>query len=151
MERNRSADELSTMMLVNDVSKLFHDRMRNETSKRGINSSYRPILFHLSRNDGMTQLEIVKATHHKAPSISVMLQKMEAEGLIRREADKKDMRQVRIYLTEEGRLVNEQIRSLAHSVDEYCMEGITEDEIAVAKECLIKMREKLLLNERKTV
>jgi len=99
----------------------------------------------------MTQLELVNATHNKASSISVMLQKMEAEGLIRREADSKDMRQVRVYITEAGIAMDEKMRSLARSVDNQCMDGISEEEIAIAKQCLKKMREGLLNYERKTI
>ena len=96
-------EKLTDGMLINDVSRLFDARVRRETEKSGFPQGYRRIIFHLSHNDGLTQNELTKLTHMKAPSISVQLQKMENEKLITRVSDEKDMRKSYIYLTEKGR------------------------------------------------
>ena len=77
----------NTLMLVNRASKLFRNYMRINTEKEGLNDTYRPIIMILSKEDNLTQLELVKRTHFSAPSICLTLQKMELEGLIERKAD----------------------------------------------------------------
>ena len=96
-------DKLTEGMLFNDISRLFNGRVRRETERLGFPQGYRRIVFHLSHNECLTQNELVKLTHMKAPSISVQLQKMEQEKLITRKTDEKDMRKSYIYLTEKGR------------------------------------------------
>ena len=101
---------LTVMMVINELSKLFHDRVRTECDKNGIPSGYRHVLFYLAREDGISQLELVKRTHLKAPTISVSLQKMESEGLVIRKPDDNDQRMIRLYLTEKGKKLDELIR-----------------------------------------
>lgn len=147
MNKDYKTDAPTVIMLSSAVSKMFMDNMRRETAKLGINSSYRPILVHLAKNEGITQLDLVKLTHLTAPSISVTLRKMEADALIRKETDSKDMRQIRLYLTDKGKRLDEKLRRMAQSFDNMYMEGIGELEINTAKECLKKIKENILKYE----
>ena len=57
--------------------------MRKKCEVVGISDRYRLILLFLGRNDGSTQLDIVNWTKLKAPTISLTLQMMEEDGLIK--------------------------------------------------------------------
>lgn len=142
--KDRSLDDATVVMLAHDISRLFHNQMRNELSKQNINHSYHRLLFHLSNNDSLTQLDLVKFTHLKAPSISVTLQKMEYDGLITRETNPSDMRQVIIRITDKGRQLNETVRTILQEQDKMCMDGITDEEIGAAKKVLDKMIHNLI-------
>ena len=48
------------------------------------------------------------------PSITVMIRKMEAEDLIEKHQDEKDQRITRIYITEKG-------RKIAENMDDACI------------------------------
>lgn len=126
-------------MLINDISKFFHDRMRRESEKIGIRSGYRPLLFHLAHGDDITQLELVHATRLKASTISVTLTEMERDGLIERHSDPDDLRQTRVSITEKGRALDDAMREKIHETEQLMVEGITEEEQAQLKEILIKM------------
>jgi DNA-binding MarR family transcriptional regulator len=56
-----------------------------------------------SSADGMTQRQIAEVLRVSAPTVTVMLQKMEAEGLIERWTDEADQRLTRIRMTSAGR------------------------------------------------
>ncbi len=99
------------MMMVNEVAKLFHDRIKTECEKEGFQSGYRHILFHLDREDGLNQLDLARLTHFKAPTVSVTLQKMESEGIVVRQADETDQRVTRVFLTQKGKELNLLIRN----------------------------------------
>lgn len=60
-------------------------------------------LWVLSSNDGVSQGDLADLLRVSRPTITVMLQKMEAAGMVERRTDEVDQRKVRIYLTDEGR------------------------------------------------
>lgn len=131
--------EKTVIMKINAVSKRFKDQMRKESEKAGFPHAYRPILFHLRCSNGLTQAEIAEKTMLKAPTISLTLQKMEYTGLIRREADKDDLRITRVFITEEGLKVCDKLHQLADSFEKRIMSHLTKDEFEKAKEIMSKI------------
>ncbi len=137
-------EKLTEGMLINDVSRLFDGRVRRETERAGFPQGYRRIVFHLSHNDKLTQNELTKLTHMKAPSISVQLQKMEQEKLITRTADENDLRKSYISLTEKGRECEKFFISKCKETEKVMFDGFSEDELRNLKEYLKKITENLL-------
>ena len=90
-------------MYIHDISKMFFGQLRKYSEELGIPSGYRRILISLVHSDGLTQLELAKLSHLTPPTVSVTLQKMEHDGLIKRVPDEFDQRQMRVFLTEKGR------------------------------------------------
>ncbi|MEM0173750.1 MAG: winged helix DNA-binding protein [Sulfolobaceae archaeon] len=60
------------------------------------------ILFHLSSQPGISQTQLAKALGVEEATISIMLQRMARTGLIKRTADEKDARMMRVSLTAKG-------------------------------------------------
>ncbi|MBQ2828797.1 MAG: winged helix-turn-helix transcriptional regulator [Clostridia bacterium] len=137
-------DKLTEGMLFNDISRLFNGRVRRETERLGFPQGYRRIVFHLSHNECLTQNELVKLTHMKAPSISVQLQKMEQEKLITRKTDEKDMRKSYIYLTEKGRECEKLFISKCQETEKVMFENFSEDEMKILKEYLKRITNNLI-------
>lgn len=100
MEEKKCDRKFLPSMMTNEVSKLFRDIINREVEKLGVQNGYRQLLFHLSRMDGVSQLELARATHLKAPTVSVTLKGMEADGLVVRRGDENDARVIHVYLTE---------------------------------------------------
>nr|MDD6336182.1 MarR family winged helix-turn-helix transcriptional regulator [bacterium] len=133
------------IMLAAEISKLCHDRMRRESERIGVKSGYRHLLMHIARIDGITQQELVRITHLKAPTISVTLQNMEQDGLITRQPDGQDARQMHVHLTEEGRRLDMLLRDVHDRVEDIFMQGIGEEEGRQALEVLLRMRNNILI------
>ncbi len=136
-------------MFVNDVSRLFMHRAKRECEKHGVSKGYHKILMELAHNEGATQLQLVKLTHLTAPTVSVALGKMETEGLVRREADTADMRQMKVYLTEKGREKVELVRETFHETEQVLLKDIPQEEVDAAVAVLRKMLINLLEEEDK--
>lgn len=134
-------DQLPIGMLINDASKFFHDRMRRETEQLGLRDGYRQMLFHLCREDGVTQLALVRLSRLKAPTISVTLKKMEDEGYVTRRTDPSDLRQMRVYVTDKGRAINDQLRQRVEETERIFCEALSEEELAELRRILVKMRD----------
>lgn len=131
------------MMVINEVSKLFRDTMR-ENADPNVQGSYRSLLFHLAHEDGRTQLELAKLTHLKPPTVSITIRKMESDGYVTRVTDENDMRQVRVYLTEKGRNHDKMVQEHINSIDQKVMKDITPEEAKTVIRILERMRDNLM-------
>ena len=136
--------ELTPGMLISEISKLFHDKMNQNSEKLGFKNGYRQILRHLARKDGITQIDLVRATHLKAPTISVTLKKMEEEALVSRTTDEKDQRQTHVYLTEKGREMERAFFSKIVETEETLLRNVSAEEKEQLCAILKKMRANIL-------
>lgn len=136
-------------MLVNEIARLFHSRMRS-VELEGVMSqdSARLIMRELIREDGVTQLHLTRLTHLKAPTVSVTLRKMEREGLVVRESDPDDLRAVRVRLTEHGKEHNRRVFARLRELDAILMEGFDEREKEALLALLVRMRDNILPEEK---
>lgn len=135
-------DDATPSMYINDISKVFNTTVGRAMERMDISHGFRRILFHLAHNDGMTQLQLVKLTHLTAPTISVALAKLESDKFVIRKTDEKDMRQVRVYLTEKGREHDNFVRRKCRETEEIMLKGITKEE----QEQLCDLLKRLLKN-----
>jgi DNA-binding MarR family transcriptional regulator len=105
------------------------------------------MLMFLSHEDGVTQLQIVRHTRLSAPTVSVALAKMEADGLVVRKSDERDMRQVRVYITDKGRQTDDFMRSKCGETEEKMLRGISQEELKNLNDTLRKILKNLLESE----
>lgn len=141
-EKLLEKDDATPSMFINDISRMFGHTVRRETERAGISHGCRKMLMCLAHRDGVTQLQIVKETRLTAPTVSVALSKMEADGLVVRKADEHDLRQVRVYITEKGRQTDDFMRSKCMEVEELMLRNISEEE----RKQLISTLRKVLRN-----
>ncbi len=143
--KRRLDSNYNAMMRIHDAAKLYRDRMRRLSEQDGLPSSYRMLIFHLVRMEpGVTQLDLVKATHLKPPTVSVTLQKMERDGLVTRRSNENDLRQTLVYLTDKGKAIDDRIRVMHNECDTAALEGLTDDEIETLSLLLNKVIDNLL-------
>lgn len=132
--------------LCNEISRIFHSRMREDCDMDGVMSQpgARLVLGVLAMDDGISQRELVEATHLKPPTVSVIIKKMTDEGMVELKNDDKDMRITRVYLTDVGRKKDSENIEKIKSVDAKGLKGLTEDEMASLMYLLGKIRSNLL-------
>ena len=133
-------------MVLNEVSRLcmtLLHKMSGDDPHSSKQHSKRLILMKLSREDGITQCELVKDSHMTPPTISVALKTLEQEGLVERCGDEDDMRATRVYLTEKGRETDRKNRETIKQVDEIMLRGLSDEEKESLMGLLMKMRENL--------
>ena len=138
----------SPMMLINEISRIMGDKIREKGEDNPISQkSGRALLIELSKRDGRTQLDLVKATHLKAPTISVVLQKLEHDGYVRRTPDQYGLRATRVYLTEKGRELDNKMKARIRAEEEEAMSNLTPSEY----DTLLKLLEKLKSNMLRSI
>ena len=131
-------------LLINEISKLFHDRMRKNSEDLGFKTGYRQILRFLAHEDGVTQVDIARDAHFTAPTVSVTLKKMEDEGLIFRKTDKNDTRRTRVFITEKGREWEKRLFEKIMDCETILIRGLSADETEELCRLLGKVRENIL-------
>ena len=130
----------SPMVLISEISRLMSARIHAKDDENPITQkSGRLLLMELAKRDGRTQLDLVNATHMKAPTISVTLQKMEKDGFVTRKPDEYDLRATRVFLTEKGRSLDNRIRRMIRDHEDCAMADLTDAE----KETLVRLLSKI--------
>lgn len=144
MRKKPVMQKSTPIMLCNEISKMFGGIIRESTREEcSLQGSYRDILFHLSIEDGRTQLELANLAHITPPTASVAIQKLEDEGYISRKADEYDKRKSRVYLTDKGKQIDEKARSVIRELNTEATKGFTEEEINTLCVLLYRMRENI--------
>lgn len=136
----------TSMMYINDISKMFFARMRKHSEEIGVPSGYRRILFDLAHHDGSTQLELARLSHVTPPTVSVTLQKMELDGLIRRESDRDDQRQIRVFLTEKGWDIERSNIDIAIETETVAFSCLSEEENERLRSFLVRIYDNVCEN-----
>lgn len=128
--------------LIHEISRLTHEKIRADCPD--IQHSFRLIMMELARRDNVTQLDLVRATHLKAPTISVTLRKMEKDGLVSRRPDDYDLRVTRVTLTENGRALDNQVLNRFREEERRIEECLTAEERETLDTILMKIRTYLI-------
>ena len=129
----------NVLMLIGDVHKLFHRHIRKEAEICNLCECYRPIIFALSRNDGLSQLDLVNFTRYKAPTISLTLQKMEIEGYVERKTSTDDARKTLVYITDKGRDYDKKMIEIFKKAENDVLSKINNDDLKTLEKTLRKL------------
>ncbi len=121
-------EKQSTYSIVSDAARLLDDCVAYKTRNFHLQAGARRVLACLAVRDGVSQLDLIRQTHLKAPTISLIVQKMERDGLITRKTDDLDMRLTRVYLTDAGAHVNTAIHHEIKIAEEEAMADFSESE-----------------------
>ena len=101
------------------------------------------VLYHLWKLDGQSQQQLCDATFRDKPSITRLVDNLEKLQLVTRVANKDDRRINRIYLTQQANLLQVQTMELANQTLNEALEGVTNEQIEIAKEVLQKVYDNL--------
>ena len=137
----------NTKQLVHEfiaASKLHHRAIENAVRGMKIHHSGHRLLVHLSRCDVMPSQKEIAARFDISPAaVANNLKKLEKDGYIARKTDDGDTRCNRIAITEKGKAILDETKTLFEGVDEKMLEGLSQDERALLFSCLSRMKKNL--------
>lgn len=131
--------ENDSIAAVNEASYLFGVYVCRELDRIGMRYSYRHIMKPLIDNESLTQLELVKITNLKAPTISITLRNMERDGLVRREKNDNDRRETHVFITEKGKKMYAKVLTALEKAEKTMLNGLSEKELKAMRATLDKM------------
>ena len=118
--------------------------LRHELDSEKLYKGDPRLLMFISQVEGCSQTRIAKNLCIKPATLTVMIKRMEAAGLISRKADEKDMRTQRVYITERGKETAERTRDVFRKAVEDIYDGLTETELAEYLRIMEKIQKNLV-------
>lgn len=145
MKRTPLTDDMLTPpLLMGRIMRAHRCRVReSENNPIMTQNSCRALLFCLSHEEGLTQLELSKRAGLKPPTVSVALRHLEEEGYVVRETDTEDKRAARVYLSEKGQALERENMERFERIDNRMMRGFSAEETETLRKLLLRIKENL--------
>ena len=101
------------------------------------------VLYHLWKQDGLSQQELCKQSFRDKPSITRLVDNLEKMKLVQRVASKHDRRINLIFLTEACKKLQDETMNMASQTLNEALEGVSNVEIETCKAVLQKVYDNL--------
>jgi DNA-binding MarR family transcriptional regulator len=113
-------------------------RLQKKFNVAGLNITIEQwsVLYHLWKQEGISQQELCNATFRDKPSITRLVDNLEKSILVKRVASENDRRINLIYLTKQGQKLQEETMAMADETLNEALIGVPSDRIDVCKEVL---------------
>lgn len=124
------------------LNRLVSEYTQHQMDIEGLNDlqpSIGVVLLPLLEEEGQTLSALAKKLNMKAPTVTVIANRLEERGWIRRERGVDDRRQVRLYLTETGRSTADVLSKIRRKIHQQMGIGIEKDHLQATNECLMRM------------
>jgi DNA-binding MarR family transcriptional regulator len=134
MKHETQPDQLGYLLV--QICKAHRNRAQAALSEIGLHAGQEMILMHLYTAEGLTQSQLVESLCVEPPTVTKMLQRMEAAGMVERRQDGEDARISRVYLTPNGRAIEEQVCGIWQQLDDETVAGLSDVEQALLRRLL---------------
>ena len=113
-------------------------RLQKKFNTAGLNITIEQwsVLYHLWKQEGISQQELCNATFRDKPSITRLVDNLEKLNLVKRVASENDRRINLIYLTKQAQKLQEETMALADETLNEALVTVPADRIDVCKEVL---------------
>lgn len=101
------------------------------------------VLYHLWKQDGLSQQQLCDATYRDKPSITRLVDNLEKLALVKRVPSKDDRRINMIYLETQALELQDKTMEVANRTLNESLEGVTIEQIEIAKMVLQKVYDNL--------
>jgi DNA-binding MarR family transcriptional regulator len=120
-------------------------RLQKKFNTAGLNLTIEQwsVLYHLWKEDGISQQELCNATFRDKPSITRLVDNLEKLQLVKRVASENDRRINKIHLTKQALKLQEQTMELAEETLNDALSGVPANQINLCKEVLQRVYDNL--------
>jgi len=106
--------------------------VKNEFDKElkpyALSYAHRVILIRLSEKEGLTQKELAQDTYFEQSNLTLMLDKLELKGLVKRSAKENDRRAYIITITPEGAKLRDLLIKMGEEVMDKALRGLSTEQ-----------------------
>lgn len=129
----------SVSYLLSKLTTAHRNLLERSVQEIGLHSGQVFVLFELWKKDGLRQVDIAERLNLAAPTVNKILGGMLQADLVTRERFEDDARSTRIYLTDRGRSVREDLELKWTDIEEQTVLGLTDTEALILKQLLAKL------------
>ena len=133
------------------ICRLTHARMYALVGQIGLHRGQSLVLKALWGKNGLTHSELADLLFVRPATVTNMIKRMEKIGLVERQPDKDDQRVSRVYLTEAGYEIQEQVQQVWMDFEAQVFQGFDPGELAVLQRSFEQIQFNLMrLDEEQT-
>ncbi|MGZ7442335.1 MarR family winged helix-turn-helix transcriptional regulator [Paenibacillus sp. TH7-28] len=117
--------------MIGRIHEAVNSRIIFELERRGIEGivpSHGDILARLYQEDGLSIKELAEKIHRTQPTVTVLVNKLEKLGYVKRTKGKEDARVTSIYLTDKGMELEPVFQSISDVLNEVIYGGLSDSE-----------------------
>lgn len=130
--------------LMHDITRMRRAVLDQMMKKIGVTRAQWWVIAHLSRHDGMMQVQLASMLDIGKASLGNLAERLDAGGWIERRDDPIDKRAKRIYLTRKARQLIDQLHAVEFEFNELALHGLSRDDRTKMLKCLSLVKDNLL-------
>ncbi|MDA5194054.1 MarR family winged helix-turn-helix transcriptional regulator [Govanella unica] len=127
-----------------DTARLMRKQFAQRARNVNLTGAQWRVLAYLSRMPGVKQATLADLLEVEPITLTRLLDRMEATGLVRRDIDPHDRRVRNIYATEKATPLMEELRAISLRFQADIFDGIPEAELQAAMATIARIRTKML-------
>jgi DNA-binding MarR family transcriptional regulator len=125
------------------IRKALRREFETRAAALEITASQFQVLRSLWESDGVTTSCLTQDASSDGGTVTGILDRLENKGLIRRERSTQDRRAVQIWLTDEGRALEEPLMEIINEINGLALDGLSERQQTQLLKALDKVRENI--------
>ena len=130
---------LSLISKIHEKGNRFIINELKNSGAEGLVPSHGDILVCLYKNSKMTMKDIANCIHRTKPTVTVLVDKLEKQGYLKREASDKDSRFTNIVLTQKGEDFQTTFEKISKDLNEMLYKNLSNKEVEILEELLRKV------------
>jgi len=133
--------------LLHDVARLLRRHFDLRAQSLGLTRAQWSVLFHLHRNEGITQAALAQLMELQPITLARLLDKLEADGWAERRAHPQDRRAKCLFLNNKSLQVLEQMQSISRQIRSEAIAGLSPEQFEALLDALLHIKGNLLALE----
>ena len=130
---------LSLISKIHEKGNRFIINELKNSGAEGLVPSHGDILVCLYKNSKMTMKDIANCIHRTKPTVTVLVDKLEKLGYLKRAASDKDSRSTYVILTQKGEDFKATFDQISNNLNKMLNKNLSENEVKLLEELLKKM------------
>lgn len=138
--------ENSVTYILTQLAIAYRSYLERALNEIGLHSGQIFVLISLWKNDGQSQIDLVKNLNLTAPTINKMIKSLMAGDYVECRKCATDGRMMRVFLTEKGIQCQDLVAEQWYKIETQSYSNLTETEKLVLSQLFVKLRENLSRN-----
>jgi len=126
-----------------ESSRLLRNYIDHRAKQRGTTRAQWIVLFRLRQQEGLTQVDLADVLELQPISLVRLLDRLVEHGLLERRPDHRDRRANRLFLTQRGRQLVDDLDSLRDAIATDVLRDIPADALQTSLDTLVEVKERL--------
>jgi MarR family transcriptional regulator, transcriptional regulator for hemolysin len=126
-----------------ESSRLLRNYIDHRAKARGTTRAQWIVLFRLRQQEGLSQVDLADVLELQPISLVRLLDRLVEHGLLERRHDPKDRRANRLFLTDRGKRLVDDLDSLRDAIATDVLRDVSQDSIETSLEALREIKERI--------